>query len=222
MNQENKNIAYPQISKQLILIDDFSAYAHDFMDEEALISEVKVCEEHIESGDFYKIEIQKSIFENCIFNNCKFEKSSFVDVIFQSCDLSNSIFTEAYFERCRFISCKCIGIDMNDTVVKQTIFEHLNLQFSYFNKTKMTDVLFDHVDFTESSMIEAKLQRFDAVDSIFVKNNFFKTMLAAVDFTRNEFIAPIVSMPPVELKGAVVNMLQAADLISLWGVVVRR
>lgn len=33
----------------------------------------------------------------------------------------------------------------------------------------MIDVLFDYIDFTESSMVEAR-------GSIFVKNNFFRTM----------------------------------------------
>jgi hypothetical protein len=70
-------------------------------------------------------------------------------------------------------------------------------------------------------MVESKLKRFVAEDSIFVKNNFFKTMLAGVDFTNNEFVAPMVSTPPIELKGAIINMFQAANLIGLWGVVVK-
>lgn len=40
----------------------------------------------------------------------------------------------------------------------------VNFQYSYFNNTKMTDVLFDHIDFTESSMVESKLKRFIAMD----------------------------------------------------------
>lgn len=46
-------------------------------------------------------------------------------------------------------------------------------------------------------------------------------MLATVDFTNNEFVAPIVSTPPIELKGAIINMFQAANLIGLWGVIVK-
>ena len=46
-------------------------------------------------------------------------------------------------------------------------------------------------------------------------------MLSSVDFSENEFVAPIVSMPPEELKGAVLNPSQAADLIGLWGIIVK-
>lgn len=219
---DNMNIIRPQISKELIRIDDFSKYTQDFLLEESPIFNMGSYEERIEGAEFLKIDIRKSIFENCTFHHCDFEKASFVDVVFQSCDLSNSKFAGAYFERCRFVSCKCIGIDMSDTVVKQTTFEQSNFQYSSFNNTKMTDVLFDHIDFTESSMVESKLKRFVAMDSKFVKNNFFKTMLATVDFTNNEFVAPVVSIPPIELKGAIINMFQAADLISLWGIIVNQ
>ena len=203
-------------------IESISANAKEILLEEFPIVKIEICEECLEDADFFKIEIQKSVFNNCTFHNCNLEKASFVDVVFQSCDLSNSKFAEAYFERCRFVSCKCIGIDMSDTVVKHTTFEHSNLQYSYFNKTKMTDVFFDHVDFTEASLVESKLKRFIAADSKFVQNNFFKTMLATVNFTNNELVAPIVSTPPIELKGAIINIFQAANLIGLWGIIVNQ
>lgn len=216
-----KNIA-PQLPKELMRIDDFSSYVHNFLSEELSIFEIESREERMEGAEFVKMDLKKSMIKNCTFHHCSFEKSSFVDVVFQSCDLSNSKFAGAYFERCRFVSCKCLGVDMSDTIVKQTTFEQSNIQYSYFNETKMTDVLFDHIDFTQSSMVESTLKRFIALDCKFVKNNFFKTMLATVDFTNNELVAPIVSTPPIELKGAIVNMVQAANLIGLWGVIVKQ
>lgn len=216
------SINKPQIPKNLTPIGDFSSYIKDFLIEETPISHIKCFEESIEGADFYKIEINNSVLESCTFHHCNFEKASFIDVVFQSCDLSNNKFVGSYFERCKFISCKCMGMDMSDTVIKQTTFEHSNLKYSYFDKTKISYVLFDHIDFTESSMSEAKLKRFETKDSIFIKNNFFKTLLATVDFTNNEFMAPIVSAPPIELKGAIINMFQAADLIGLWGVIVQK
>ena len=111
---------------------------------------------------------------------------------------------------------------MSDTVFKHITFEQSNLQYSYFNKTKMTDVMFAHVDFTESTITEAKLKRFEVNNSKFRKNNFYKTMLATIDFTNSELVAPTVSSPPIELQGAIINMFQAADLIGLWGVIVKK
>ena len=72
-----------------------------------------------------------------------------------------------------------------------------------------------------SSISEAKLKNFEATDSKFIKVNFCKTLLTSVDFTQNELVAPIVSMPPIELKGAIINTFQASEIIGLWGVVVK-
>lgn len=216
------SITSPQIADKLTQIGDFSSYVQELLLEELPLSEVKSCEERIEGAWFCKMETLNSIFHSCTFHNCNFENASFIDVVFQSCDLSNSKFTGSYFERCKFVSCKCVGIDMSDTIVKQTTFEHSNFQYSNFDKIKLSDVQFDHIDFTESSMSEAKLKRFEATDCRFVNNNFFKTLLKAVDFSNNEFAAPMVSTPPFELKGAIINMFQAADLIGIWGVVVKQ
>jgi len=100
-------------------------------------------------------------------------------------------------------------------------FMESKLQYSHFDRAQLSDVTFDKVDFTEASLFEAKLKRFEATESRFVKNNFFKTLLGGVDLSENEFLAPTLSMPPVELKDAIINRTQAADLISLWGVIVK-
>lgn len=215
------NKASPQLPKEFILIDDFSTYALEFLQSELPISTIKSSETVVQGEDFYNIEIKESVFDNSTFHSCKFHKASFTDVIFQSCDFSNTEFTDAYFERCIFASCKCMGLEMSETLIKKTIFRDTNLQYSCFDRSKLTDVLFEEVDFTESSMAEAKLKNFQARKSKFLNNNFFKTLLATIDFTENDFVAPIVSSPPIELKGVKVNLLQAADLIRLWGIIVK-
>jgi uncharacterized protein YjbI with pentapeptide repeats len=216
------SIINPQISRELIATHDFFSYAQNFLLEESPICDIESSEERVENENFHSIEIKKSIIKNCVFNNCNFENATFIDVIFEYCDLSNNKFAGSYFERCQFVSCKCVGIDMSGSIVKQVTFESSNFQYSTFNKIKMTDVLFENINFSESSMSEAKLNRFKAVNSRFIKNNLYKTMLAGVDFTDNEFVAPTVSTLPIELKGAIINTFQAIDLIGLWGVVVRQ
>ncbi len=215
------SIPNPQIPQELSQVDDFTDYVQDFLADETTVTEIKCTSQQIEDKDFTKIDIRECVFENCSFRNCNFEKASFIDVIFESCDFSNSKLHSAYFLRCRFIGCKCVGVDMCETYIKQTTFEQSNFQYSYFDRTNITDVSFDNIDFTESSMAESKLKRFEATGCKFIKNNFFKTMLTSIDFTRNVFVMPIVSSPPAELKGAIVDMFQAADLIRIWGVIVR-
>lgn len=70
-------------------------------------------------------------------------------------------------------------------------------------------------------MAEAKLQKFTAEDSRFIRNDFNKTMLKGIDFSGNVLIAPIVSSPPIELQGMIIDVIQAPDLVSLLGIKVK-
>jgi uncharacterized protein YjbI with pentapeptide repeats len=216
------NCTGPQLAGNLSDISDLLSYVRRFLEEESPVAAIKSEAEHFEGADFYKADVRASVFRSCTFSKCGFENASFTDVLFENCDFSNSRFIGACFERCRFTGCKCVGVNMRDTAFRHTSFEQSNLRYSLFDKTAMTDVSFDCIDFTEASVTEAKLKRFSSNGSRFVRNNFCRTMLAAVDFTEDEFAAPIVSSPPSELKGAVVSLTQAADLAAIWGVVVKR
>jgi uncharacterized protein YjbI with pentapeptide repeats len=211
----------PKIPSELTQVDDFSSYVQEYLVEEMPVLAIAVHSESIADMDFLKLELRTSIFKDCTLHHCSFENGSVVDVIFEDCDLSNSSFSGAYFERCQFLRCKCVGVDMRDTIFKHTAFEESKLLYSLFDKTKLTDVLFDQADLTEVSMSEAVLKRMEVKNSKLIQNNFFKTMLAGIDFTENEFLQPTLSALPVELKGAVISTIQAADLIGMYGVVVK-
>lgn len=214
-------IANPKLLQNAQRVQDFSILAHVHISEESPLLGVILSGETLEKDDLRQIEIHKARFEKCVFAGCHFEKASFVDTVFEDCDLSGSIFRDAYFERCLFLRCKCVGTDMRETRIKHVTFSQTKLPFACFDRARVSDVLFDQVDFTEASVMEARISRFETIGSRFFKNNFFRTMLSSVDFSENEFVSPIVSMPPEELKGAVLNPSQAADLIGLWGIIVK-
>ena len=215
------NLFTPQILKELFNAPDFFSYAQPFLEEEKAILGIKSRAFEGENLDFFKMDLQKSVFENSSFRSCNFEKASFVDILFKSCEFSNSNFAAAYFERCLFVDCKCIGLDMRETTIKQSTFEKSNFQFSSFDRASFREILFEQVDFSQVSISEAKLKKFRARNSKFVQNNFFRTLLATVDFTENDFRSPKVSAPALELKGAIISPLQAADLVGIWGVIVQ-
>lgn len=202
-------------------ISDFFTLAQNTIEEEGVISTVSISNENLDTESFYRLEVEQTIVSNCIFTSCDFRRTSFYDVQFKNCDLSNSKFNDAYFNRCQFINCKCVGANMTDVIMKNITFETTNLTFSTFDGGKLSDVYIDQTDLTDVSMAEMTLQRFQSNKSRFIKNNFFKTKLKGIDFTDSELVAPTLSSPPIELKGATINMYQASDLIRLWGVKVK-
>lgn len=215
------SILNPKLPAKPVPVGDFSSLARENLSDETPILAIAVSGACFRDEDWQSLEIHGSIFRDTSFSHCHFEKAVFVDVVFRNCDLSNCKFRSAYFERCRFEGCKSIGADMSDTRIKNVVFRETRLQYACFDKAKMTGILFDQTDLTEASLIEATLKQFTASDTKFIRNNFFRTSLSGIDFTRCEFMSPVVSMPPVELKGAVLNPFQAADLIGLWGIIVK-
>lgn len=211
----------PRMPRELEKVDSID-YLHDLKEQEITVYGISMNDVDAKSEDFYKIEISSSIFEKCVFSGASFERASFKDVVFKSCDLSNAIFSEAYFERCTFISCKCIGMDLSGAIIKNVGLENCNLQYSNFNESSITSSCFEHVEFIEASMTNAKQKGLEIHESRVIKCNFYGTKLWGIDFTGNEFYAPIVSDPPRELKGITVDMFQAAELIGIIGIKVKK
>lgn len=211
----------PQLLKSLDYISSFIEFANTSINEDSTISGISCSNTVVDRCNYQNVDIRKSYFENMSFDHCNFEKASFVDVIFQVCDLSNSQFKGAYFERCQFNHCKGVGIDMSKALFKHVSFEQSNLQYAYFEFAKLNDVEFNQVNLTEVSFSEAQFKNFSAHQSKFINNNFFKTMLDKIDFSDNDFVNPIVSSNPVELKGVILNSIQAVDLASLFGIVIK-
>ncbi|MEG2938827.1 MAG: pentapeptide repeat-containing protein, partial [Oscillospiraceae bacterium] len=215
------SVIEPRIPQNAEMSDEtFTDCAQRSMYDERAIFGMRFCDRSAERSEFSRLEIKNSSFENCAFTDCSFERASFTDVLFVGCNLSNSKFTDAYFERCRFVSCKCVGSAISGAVLKNITILNSNFRYACFDESKLTGIFIDGADFTEASVSGAVLKKFAARDSRFVKNNFFKTMLAGIDFTSCEFSAPFMSNPPAELSGAKVNMIQAAGLIGLLGVIV--
>lgn len=215
-------LAQPKLAKELLYIEDFNSTVLRYLKDETPLTAVRCGGVREENGDFSGLDLRASVIENSTFRNCSFENASFTDVVFQSCDFSNSDFGSAFFERCRWSDCKCVGVNLRDTVLRQTAFEKTLLSYSCLDQSRITDVRFHQVDFTEGSLSEARLKNFTVMNSRLIKNNFFRTLLAGVNFTTDELAGPIVSSTAEELKGIVITPFQAADLIGLWGIVVDR
>lgn len=97
------SIANPQISKELLQIDDFSSYVHDFLLDETPIFAIKSYNEQIEDMDFFKIETRTSVFEKCTFYNCNFETQALLmlylnHVIYQTVYLQVPILNDVYLQ----------------------------------------------------------------------------------------------------------------------------
>lgn len=171
--------------------------------------------------DFSQIIISGAGFTNCRFWNCHFKQSGFTDVIFRACDFSGCIFDDSNFDRVEFLSCKAVGarftanrminvamkdcnmdyVNMDNSILKQLLLENVQLNSSNLSHCRCRDILWNHVQLTNAS--------------------FFKTPLRGMDFTESDINGLILSDDNEELKGAVVDIYQAAELAKRMGLTIK-
>ncbi|MDD3279446.1 MAG: pentapeptide repeat-containing protein [Lachnospiraceae bacterium] len=184
-------------------------------EEEDILKEFLVQNEELSEEDFYKTDAANGKFVRCRFLHCNFEKASFVDVIFDHCDLSNSSFSEAYFSRCEFRSCKCMGTDLHETILKHVLITEC--QFSYANMSGvfLEKAQMQQSDFTEAAFVESRYKSWTAIGCKFIRTNFFHTMLRGFDFSENEMSDILVSDSMEEVQGCKISAVQALEAARL-------
>jgi len=210
-----------KLPKSLNRLDSFLNYAKRSLEEDQRIHGIACQDETLKDVSLKHLDVHQSRFMSIQFDHCDFEKASFVDCIFERCDLSNSKFKAAYFERCAFIECKAIGCDLSSSSMKHIHYRESNLKYTFFEQSHVEYSRFDHCELTEASFAGVIFKQMEMLESRFIRNNFFKTSLQQIDFTSCDFIAPVVSDQQIELKGIIVNSMQALDLVSLWGITIK-
>ena len=114
-----------------------------------------------------------------------------------------------------------IGCDLSNASIKHTGFSESNLKYAFLEQSQLESIQFAHCELTEASFAAVMFKNAEMIESQFIRNNFFKTSLKQIDFSNCDFIAPLVSDHQSELKGIIVNPMQALDLVSLWGITIK-
>lgn len=215
---KNKSqIQKPKLPDELLLLNNLR---------ETLLSENCVEEKIIRdlrelSQDFSQAAFRKTFFENCRLGGCSLKKSGFSDVCFKNCDMSNVDFSNNYFARCEFVDCKLVGAVFCVNNFQDVSFCRCSLEYANFDNTKFENTSFEDSDLSDSAFTKCRLKNFLLSKSKLSFTNFFLTSLNGVDFSESEIDNLIFSDNKTELKGAIVNPMQAADLALLLGVVIR-
>lgn len=200
---------------------DFLFEAKRCQEEEVSLSAYHMKGIRLEGVDLSLFSLRECLLENCIFVNCLFQKCDFQAVTFRSCDISGCDFTESYFSRCCLDTLKAVGTNFTETILrdvdsKDSSFQYANFSSSKIEKTKWTDSDFSHADFPS-----CKLKNFKVIRVRMAETSFFHTPLAGIDFTSCELRALALSQESTELKGAVVDLYQAAELAKRLGLIIK-
>ena len=211
----------PNLPEVLEEAGDFSILLSEAKREETDILRTRIENVSLQNADLSRVSFRETIFENCRFLNCSFQKGSFIDVRFCRCDFSGGNFEDGYFCRCELQCCKWMGAGLQNCGIQDVSICGSNLKYSRFGHSVLNSVHIAESDFSEADFSECRLKDFYPEGVRFQKAAFFKTSLRGIDFTSNQIDGIVVSDGFAELRGAVVNLYQAAGLAGLLGVIIQ-
>jgi len=211
------NVTQPAIN-ELVTMDISDAVAR-YYEEEKDIKGLRITGTAL-NGNFSRMGFSKVVFDHCRLSGCDFSNSDFIDVVFDSCDLSGCRFREGYFQRVRFEQVKAVGAGFGESVFKNLGIKESNFSYCSFAKSK-----FERASITgelhDASFAECQLKSFEFENADLTRADFFKTPLKGQDLRSCRIDGIIVSDSLSELRGAVVDLYQAAALAAKLGIEIK-
>ena len=89
-----------------------------------------------------------------------------------------------------------------------------------FSEAKLQGCSITESDLTETFFSNCRLKKIRLSKNRFVRTEFFKTKLNGIDFSDSVLEGVTISADAGELKGAKVNLYQAAELARMLGIVI--
>ena len=185
-------------------------------------------EERIERIHFTKLSLlsenlKKREFSECVFSSCDLSGAAldgcdFSDCVFERCNLSGASFTKSSFRRVRFSECKGVGAYFSESVLRDFFAEKSAFSYSNFNAVRTNALFWDECDLSNADIALCALKNAQVHKCSFVRANFFNTPLKGLDLKDSDLSGAGFSASLTELKGAKINLLQAAAILRSLGI----
>ena len=186
--------------------------------EDGLLQDRHYENETVSRFDLSGIECKRVEFVKCRFQQCNFSKAGFYETAFISCDFANGSFERSYWKTSRILGCNGDGAVLKGALLRERHFLSSSLRYANCSGTVWEGCSIEDCVFQESLFSEAKLKRLKLNKVNFSSADFFKTPLKGIDLSDCMIDGILVSDTYHELKGVMVNALQAAELIKILGV----
>lgn len=165
------------------------------------------------------IDFLKVVFQDDELENSKFEKMSFFDCSFENCNLSNNNFENVSFVRCKFKNCKFTGTEFLNSRFKDIEVLESNFAYCNFTLSVMDNFKFKNVFLKNSYFQENKTKKLEFIESDLSGSLFNRTFLKGVDLGSCTISKLTIGLD--EIKGAIIDFSQCADIIGLLQVKIK-
>lgn len=173
----------------------------------------------IQEGEDFPAAVYRGVsFHGCHFSGSSFSHAEFIDVVFDSCDFSNCRFDDGYMVRCSVSSCRFTG-----AMFGKHMFSHVRMTNTVAPYISCDGSRWDHcriekTDLHGGSFFQAKLNTCEFDDADLAECIFLGTPLKGIDLSNSRLDKASFSDHFPELRGAVLNRDQAAELARVFGI----
>lgn len=156
---------------------------------------------------------------NVSFQGAELPLVQLADCRFEAGDFASCTLDKAYMRRVELIGCRLLGATLAEADLRDVLFARCNANLAHFWNTRFRAVRFEHCTLHEASFDGA-----DLTGAVFYKCDLSgadlrNTRLKGADL-RGSSLAGI-KINSNDVAGAVIDPIQALELIQLLGVVVR-
>lgn len=218
---ENVKKLEPSFQGTVVEGSRFLALAHQAMEEESTLEGLHVENLRVTGTDFSTPALRKVSFRHCRFMDCDWSGAELEDVTAAHCDWSASRLAGTRWHGCRWTDCKGVGCDCSDGILHRSSFTNCNFSSNNFSRSTFKQVSFVQTDLTGAQVSQCRWKDLTFSHCKLVEASFFRTPMGGLDVTTCQIDGLILSQSGVELRGLIVNSLQAAALARRLGLVVR-
>ena len=202
-------------------VDDFPALARRAREEDEELSGLLIRDLQLEREDLSGLVLQDVDFDHCRLPDCDWFGTSFSDVTFHTCDLSGGNFENSYWLRFACHETKALGVRLQNCRMRRGLLEQGRFSAANWNQSRLREVRFSSSALTGSFFSRCTFTGVEFQQCDLNQVNFFHTPLEHVDLTTCTIDVLVLSEHCDELKGAVVDLYQAAELSRRMGLVVK-
>jgi uncharacterized protein YjbI with pentapeptide repeats len=170
-------------------------------------------------ADLRLFEFHDVWLDHCVLRELHARKASFYECTLTNCDLSGADLREAYFARTRLVGCKLEGTQLPQSFWRSSRLEDCMCRYANFGEVTWEGTRLVRCDMRESFLSEMRLRAktsFDECD--LTRADLFRTPLRGVDLSSCNIAGISVSDTREELRGLVIGVEQAQDLVGMLGV----
>jgi uncharacterized protein YjbI with pentapeptide repeats len=166
------------------------------------------------------VSLERSICEKVSFAESRLHQMAVRDVRFLKCDMANAGWMGSFWDRVEIAGCRLIGFDVSQASMKNVLIRDCQADYSYFRFARFKKT----VCFEGCSLKEANFQGADLRGV-----SFRNCDLSAVEMSQAKLLGADIrdskidgiKVSPEDLRGVVVDAIQAAYLSGLLGLIVR-